>query len=50
MKQWYRIAFQGETAYVFAPLLEAVDASEIAAWEEMKTSENTEDLENFLGP
>ena len=32
-KNWYRIEYEGETAYIFGTLVKEVDAGEIAAWE-----------------
>ena len=48
-RNWYRIEFEGEPAFVFGTLIEAVDAGEIAAWTLVASSSNSADFEAFIG-
>jgi len=47
-KDWYRIAYQGGTAYVFGNLIEEIDPGEIVAWATIASTSETADLELFL--
>ena len=47
-KDWYRIAHAGATAYVFVPLIAAVDPAELVAWRRVKGSNQASDVEAFL--
>ena len=47
-KDWYRIAYQGGTAYVFGNLIEEIDPGEIVAWETIASTSEVADLELFL--
>jgi formylglycine-generating enzyme required for sulfatase activity len=47
-RDWYRIGHAGGSAYVFAPLLKAIDAGELSAWLRMKGSDDVQDFESFL--
>ena len=48
-KNWYRIKHEGETAYVFGTLIKEVDPGELAAWEKIANSSESEEFETFLG-
>ncbi len=48
-RNWYRIEFEGEPAFVFGTLIEAVDPGEIAAWTLVASSSNSADFEAFIG-
>jgi hypothetical protein len=45
---WYRIAHAGGDAYVWKPLLEAVNEAEFSAWSKIKGSRRYQDFEKFL--
>ncbi|MBT3202518.1 MAG: SUMF1/EgtB/PvdO family nonheme iron enzyme, partial [Phycisphaerales bacterium] len=45
---WYRIAHAGGDAYVWKPLLEAVNEAEFNAWSKIKDSKRPQDFEKFL--
>jgi len=47
-QQWYRIAYAGKEAFVYAPLVEPADAGEIHAWGRVKNSREATDFKNFL--
>jgi len=47
-KNWYRIDYEGETAYVFGTLVEEVDSDEIAAWRLVSKSSDPEVFSAFL--
>jgi formylglycine-generating enzyme required for sulfatase activity len=47
-KKWYRIAHAGKTAYVFAPLIKAIDPEELAAWSRVKGSKKAGDFKAFV--
>jgi len=45
---WYRIEYEGETAYVFGTLIKEIDPGELAAWEIVANSSEAADFETFL--
>ncbi len=47
-RNWYRIAYQGGTAYVFGDLIEQIDADEIVAWETIASTSGPANLKLFL--
>jgi formylglycine-generating enzyme required for sulfatase activity len=47
-KEWYRIAYEGNTAFVFAPLIKAIDTAELKAWDGVIESKDAKDFEGFL--
>ena len=47
-KDWYRIAYQGGTAYVFGSLIEEIDPGEIVAYETIASAAEPAALELFL--
>jgi tol-pal system protein YbgF len=47
-KDWYRIAYEGNTAFVFAPLIKAIDTNELKAWDRVVKSKDAKDFESFL--
>jgi formylglycine-generating enzyme required for sulfatase activity len=47
-RNWYRIAYEGQVAYVYAPLLEAIDLEELSDWQVVKNSKQTSAFEGFL--
>ena len=47
-KDWYRIAYQGGTAYVFGSLIEEIDPGEIVAYETIASAAEPAALESFL--
>jgi len=47
-KKWYRVAHAGKTAYVFAPLIKAIDSEELTAWSGVKRSKKAGDFEAFI--
>lgn len=47
-RDWIRVSWMGEDAYVFAPLLKPVDAAEAAAWNKVKDGRDRGALESFL--
>ena len=48
-RNWYRIEYEGETAFVFGTLIEPVDPGEIAAWTQIASSSEVAEIEAFLG-
>ena len=47
-RDWYRITWLGEDAYVYAPLVKIVDAAEAAEWTRVRQSEKRADVESFI--
>jgi formylglycine-generating enzyme required for sulfatase activity len=47
-RNWFRIAYADGTAFVFSPLVKAIDGDELAAWNAAKGSKEMKDLEAFL--
>lgn len=47
-RSWYRVSYRDAEAFVHAPLLEALSAEELAAWESTKDSGNRAELTAFL--
>ena len=45
---WYRIEYEGGTAYVFGTLIKEVDLGELAAWEKVADTSERADVERFL--
>lgn len=47
-RDWYRIAWQGDDAYIYAPLTKTVDAAEAAAWAKVRHSKDRAAIGAFL--
>ena len=47
-ENWYRIAYQGGTAYVFGDRIAEIDPGEIAAWETIAGAAEAADFTRFL--
>ena len=47
-KNWNRIEYEGETAYIFGTLIKEVDPGELAAWEKIAEASERAGLEKFL--
>ena len=47
-RNWLRIAYEGRVAYVFAPLLKAIDLDELTDWQKVKGSRQANAFETFL--
>jgi formylglycine-generating enzyme required for sulfatase activity/TPR repeat protein len=47
-KNWYRVAHGGDTAFVFVPLVKAIDATELEAWRKVKDSKDADEFNEFL--
>jgi TPR repeat protein len=47
-KNWYRVAHNGDTAFVFAPLVMVIDAIELEAWVHVTNSGDAKFFEAFL--
>lgn len=48
-RDWYRVAWKGEDAYVYAPLMKTVDAAQAAQWSKVRGSDNRADVIAFIG-
>ncbi len=46
-KDWYRIAFQGQQAFVYGPLITEIDPSALAAWQVAEAGGSQEDYDNY---
>ena len=46
-KDWYRIAYQGQDAFVYAPLLREVSPTELSLWNNVRDSKRADDFDNF---
>lgn len=47
-RDWYRIAWRNDDAYIYAPLTKTVDAAEAAAWNKIRNTKDRGALEGFL--
>ena len=47
-RNWLRIAYEGQVAYVFAPLLKEIDLEELADWRKAKDNHQAKAYEDFL--
>ena len=45
---WYRIEYEGETAYIFGTLIKEIDPGELAAWENVADTYEQSDVAAFL--
>jgi TPR repeat protein/formylglycine-generating enzyme required for sulfatase activity len=47
-KNWYRVTHGGDTAFVFVPLVKAIDGSELEAWKRVRNKLDAKNFEDFL--
>ena len=47
-RDWYRIDWRGDDAYVYAPLMKSVDAAEAVEWSALRESERRADVQAFI--
>jgi tol-pal system protein YbgF len=47
-KNWYRVAHGGDTAFIFASLVKAIDATELEAWNRVSKSKDAKEFDEFL--
>jgi formylglycine-generating enzyme required for sulfatase activity/TPR repeat protein len=47
-KNWYRVAHGGDIAFVFVPLVKAIDRTELEAWKRVRNKLDTKNFVDFL--